>query len=74
MRTAGTSDAERLRTPESVRSETSRAAPGREAETLLDPYVRANPIPQGCSLLSIQAIAGIGNAGCMVAGLDLGYR
>jgi len=31
-------------------------------------------IPASCTFITRQAVAGVGTAGCMVAGLDQGYR
>ncbi len=46
----------------------------RVVEQTLDQYSRMHPIIQGCSNVTRQAVAGIGNAGCAVAGHDSGYR
>lgn len=43
-------------------------------EELLSQYERVNPLPQGCTKIGRQGVAGLSVAGCMVAGLDLGYR
>jgi hypothetical protein len=40
----------------------------------MDPYIRMHPPELGCTIYSIQGVAGLGAATCMVAGLDLGYR
>lgn len=32
------------------------------------------PLDLGCTIYSIQAVAGIGTPGCMIAGIDYGRR
>jgi hypothetical protein len=66
--------------PESIRAagaitlESGRPAADRLQEQLIDPYYRANPPMLGCTIYSVQAIAGLGVAGCMMAGVDRGQR
>ena len=73
-RAAGVADTEELRAADAAVLEAQRAAGVYRDELLDDPYVRSHPIAPGCSIFSIQGVAGVGTAGCAVAGLDLGYR
>ncbi len=73
-RAAGAVDGEELRTPTGVAHEVRRAAGVVQQEMLEDPYVRMHPPIVGCSIYTIQGVAGLGDAGCAVAGLDLGDR
>lgn len=43
-------------------------------EELLSQYERLYPLTTGCTRITREAVAGLGTAGCMTAGLDLGYR
>lgn len=72
-RAPGKTPTEALRTPESVLTEQRRASGSTTPEYLTDPYVRMHPPELGCTIFSIQGIAGLGAAGCMVAGLVLSY-
>lgn len=74
MRPAGTVDEEQLRPPVSGIGEYLRAPTSVLGESLSDPFLRMHPPLIGCSALTVQGVAGIGVAGCAVAGLDLGYR
>ena len=62
------------RAASAVTVEASRPAGDRLQEQLIDPYYREHPPQLGCTVYSVQAIAGLGVAGCMVAGLDRGQR
>jgi hypothetical protein len=73
-RAGGDARNEWMRTPESAVTERGRVAGAGPSERMVDPFLRMHPPAPGCSIFTIQGIAGIGTAGCMVAGLDLGYR
>lgn len=72
-RPAGSTQGEALRAPTSALIEVRRASSSVTSEYLIDPYVRQHPPELGCTIYSIQGIAGVGAAGCMVAGLVLSY-
>lgn len=74
MRDAGTVLKERMRAPAGVRYERRRASGSTLFEQMLDQYVRLHPPAPGCTIYTIQGVAGLGTAGCAVAGLDMGYR
>lgn len=39
-----------------------------------DSFVTPSNLPAGCTILGTQSVAGVGVAGCMIAGRDLGIR
>jgi hypothetical protein len=73
-RPSGQAQGEALRGPGTAVTEARRAAAERTSEYLTDPYYRLHPPQLGCTIYSIQAIPGLGAAGCMVAGVDRGMR
>lgn len=73
-REAGSEQGEALRAAGAAQNEARRAAGSAVVEQLIDPWLRAHPPELGCTIYSVQGVAGLGAAGCMVAGLDMGYR
>lgn len=63
-----------LSTPPDRIIEEIRAPMDIRVEELLSQYERTNALTLGCTRTTREAVAGLGTAGCMVAGLDLGYR
>ena len=63
-----------MRSPPGNPQELDRAGSTIVSEMLTDAYIRMHPPIVGCTIYSIQGVAGLGTAGCAVAGLDLHYR
>lgn len=59
-----------MSTPGGVEEELDSVPDSREIEILREGV----PEDFGCTIYSIQAVAGIGTPGCMIAGIDYGRR
>lgn len=59
-----------MSTPGGVEIEIVEVPSNREVEILREGV----PDDLGCTIYSIQAVAGIGTPGCMIAGIDYGRR
>jgi hypothetical protein len=79
MRPAGTVSEEQLRSSGTVAGSSMRSATAADPEEIMldataAQWIHSHAISPLCTLIGSQFVAGVGVAGCAVAGVDLGLR